>query len=122
MIKGLIVEDELIIAMDLEARLISIDIDVKDIVSDYDSALKSISLNNPDLIFMDVNIKGEKTGIDIAETLRSKNVNTQIIFLTAFSNQNTLERIETISNCFYLKKPFKDESIKKIITQLKGTL
>ena len=66
MIKGLIVEDELIIAMDLEARLISIDIDVKDIVSDYDSALKSISSNNPDLIFMDINIKGNKTGIDIA--------------------------------------------------------
>ena len=117
--RSVLIEDELIIAMDLELRLSSFDIEVLETASDYESALKAVKIHSPELIFMDINIKGEKTGLDIAKQLRFLNINTTIIFLTAFSNPNTLTTIESISNSFYLKKPFNEKHLKEMIDQVR---
>ncbi len=66
----LIVEDESIIAWDLQRRLQRLDAEVVAIVDTAERAVERVRLDAPDLILMDITLKGEKTGIDAAMEIR----------------------------------------------------
>ncbi len=62
-IKVLIVEDEIIVAFDIESIIESLGYKVTDAVINYDEALNSVSNNTPDIILMDINVENSKDGI-----------------------------------------------------------
>ncbi len=109
-IKILIVEDELLIAENLSIKLKNLGYTVANIVSSGNAALKYINSDKPDLILMDIAIKGKMDGIQTVAKI--KNIaEIPIIFLTAYADDETLERA-TQTGCYgYILKPFKDREL-----------
>ena len=113
-IKILIVEDETLVAMDLKSTLTKMDFKVTDIVQSYEGVARSIKKSEPDIIMMDIYL-GEKTdGIDIAKEIH-KRKKIPILYLTAFSDDETMERAFETDPIGYLIKPFKREDLKSTI-------
>jgi DNA-binding response OmpR family regulator len=112
--KVLIVEDEAIVALDMKKTLEEFDFDVTDIASSSKSVLNSINSQRPDIILMDINLKGEQDGIQIIEQMQYKD-NIPVIYLTSYSDENTIARAINTNPVTYLLKPFKDEDLKSNI-------
>lgn len=113
--KVLIVEDEKIIALDLEDSIVDLGFYVTKAVKNYDEVMLSIKEEEPDIILMDINLKNSKDGIEIAlEVQKEKNI--PIIYLTAFCDDNTIDRAIQTNPVGYLIKPFKIEELKSTIS------
>ncbi len=112
--KILIVEDETIVALEIQKALESFDYEVTDIATDYESALLSVEENSPDIILMDINLGEDKDGIDIAKEIQNS-YNIPIIFTTAYSDEETINRAIRTNPISYLIKPFKREELKSNI-------
>ncbi|MEA3353464.1 MAG: response regulator [Campylobacterota bacterium] len=113
--KVLIVEDHPITARDLQKALERLDFHITDNVSSYELAMESIKLNEPQIIMMDINLgDGKKSGIELARDIhRLKYI--PVIYLTAFSDEETMEDAFTTDPVGYLIKPFKREEVKAAI-------
>jgi DNA-binding response OmpR family regulator len=112
--KILIVEDESIVALDIKRTLINFDYEVSNCVTNYNDAISSVKLNRPDIILMDINLGKEKDGIETVEEIQ-KFENIPVIYITAFSDENTLNRAIKTNPVSYLLKPFKREELKSNI-------
>jgi DNA-binding NarL/FixJ family response regulator len=113
--KILIVEDEPIIAADIESTLLKHGYGVCGIAYSAHQALDMIANRNPDLLLLDIAIKGEEDGIDIASYVRKK-YDIPFIYITSFSNRATLERAQETLPEGYIVKPFKDKDILAAVT------
>ncbi len=102
-----IVEDESIVAKDIQNNLIKLGYNVLGIANNGNDAIEQIKELNPDVVLMDIMIKGELTGIEVAEQLR-KFVNVPVIFLTAYADESTLSRAKVTEPYGYILKPFKE--------------
>lgn len=113
-IKILIVEDELLIAENLAMKLKKFGYIIGDIVSSGKAALKYVNSERPDLILMDIAIQGNMDGIQTAAKIGEK-AEIPIVYLTAYADDETLERA-TKTNCYgYILKPFKDRELQATI-------
>ena len=124
MIRGsvLIVEDESIIALDLEENLKDMGFDIAGVTDEETEALEIAKTNSPDVALMDINLNGVKDGIDIASELKEQ-YRIPTIFLTAHSDREIVDRAVGISPYGYLLKPYKyDELEIAIETVLKRSL
>lgn len=101
----LIVEDEKIVALDLKRRLISLDYSVNGIVSSAHECLKNIKESKPDLILMDIVLKGDIDGISVAKLIKAE-YNIPIIYLTAHTDEMTIQRAKQTEPYGYIIKPF----------------
>ncbi len=101
----LIVEDEAIVAMDLESKLIGMGYDVVAIVDNGPDALMHAVQSEVDLILLDINIIGDWDGIDTAKMILNKK-SVPIVFLTAYSNPEFVERAKAVTPYGYILKPF----------------
>jgi signal transduction histidine kinase len=110
MTKILIVEDELLIAQGLARKLTKMGYDVIGIVSSGADAIQRVKTDVPDLILMDIVIKGEMDGIETTAQIRSC-TNIPVIYLTAYADDETLERAEETGSYGYILKPFKEREI-----------
>ena len=108
--KILIVEDENIVALDLCRRLTKLGYQILGTASSAHNAIKLIEKNTPDIILMDIRIKGNVDGIEAAETIR-RNFGIPIIFLTAYSEEATLLRASVTKPYGYLLKPFSEQEL-----------
>lgn len=108
--KILIVEDELLVAVDIEESLESLGYIVQNTVDTAEEAIAEVKSNLPDLILMDINLKGEASGIDAAKEI-SKNNNVPIIFLTANSDVSTINSAKLALPYGYIIKPFTDKDL-----------
>lgn len=108
--KILIVEDELLIAENLAMKLKKFEYQVVDIVSSGKAAIEKTKSKSPDLILMDIAIKGELDGIQTAEEINNTH-NIPIVFLTAYADDKTLERAANSGCHGYILKPFKDREL-----------
>lgn len=106
----LIVEDESLIAMEISNYIQSIGYRTIATVSNAKDAL-SIP-DNIDIALMDVYIKGDIDGITCSEKLQKKANAPQIIYISAFSDDNTLERAIATNPIAYLMKPFHPKELK----------
>jgi two-component system, LytTR family, response regulator LytT len=105
-----IVEDEMIIADNLYHILENIGYEVATIASSYTEAIEMMDKEKPDLMLLDINIKGKKDGIDIAWKIR-EDYNIPFIFLTANADAATLERAKLTEPPAYLVKPFNKDDL-----------
>ena len=105
--KILVVEDEGIVAKDIANSLKKLDYDVIGTASSGEKAIEIVRENQPDLILMDIMLKGQMTGIDTAEVMRSE-FQIPVIYLTANADENTLEKAKITEPYGYILKPFKE--------------
>ncbi|MBB6479010.1 ATP-binding protein [Spirochaeta isovalerica] len=103
----LIVEDEGIVALDIQSRLESHGYGVIDIVSTGSRAIEIAKEEVPDLILMDINLKGSIDGIETASLIR-RAVDCPIIFLTAFADEKTMKKARISDASGYILKPFRE--------------
>lgn len=106
----LIVEDEVLIAEDIRISLNELGYDISDICYDSENAMDSIYKSRPDMVILDINIRGSKNGIEIAEIINEK-YQIPFIFLTSLSDRDTLEKAKKTRPKGYLTKPFKDKDL-----------
>ena len=105
-----IVEDELLIAEKIKMILADLGYRVCEPVSSYNDALTMIQHQKPDMVLLDINLGGEKDGIDLASEI-NKHHHLPFIFLTANSDGVTVERAKEVRPFAYLVKPFTKEEL-----------
>lgn len=106
----MIIEDEVIVALDIEDRLKKLGYEVAAIRHNSEKALAYLEIHAPDLILCDINIKGNKDGIDIAQFVNEK-MTVPLVFVTALSDRATLERAKKTLPYGYVVKPFTDADL-----------
>jgi two-component system, LytTR family, response regulator LytT len=109
-IKILIIEDELIIAQDIKLQLEKMGYTVTGIAKSYEKALQLLGLDTPDLMLIDIKLKGEKDGIDLASKVKGT-YDFPIIFITSHADSKTVERAKKVHPNGYLVKPFEKEDL-----------
>ena len=110
----LVVEDEVIIAMEIADRLKSMNYEVIRIVANGEMAIKTALEEIPDLVLMDIMIQGELDGIETATKILS-HIDLPIIYLTANADESTLERAKVSDAFGYLIKPFEEKELNTTI-------
>ena len=88
--KILIVEDEFVVANDLEIMLEAAGYETAGIVVSAEAAMEVIAKNVPDLVLLDIQLQGAMTGIDLAKLLKTRNI--AFVYLSANSDQATLQK------------------------------
>lgn len=106
----MIVEDEIIIARDLEALLISMGHSVVGIESNARDAMVLAGTADIDLALLDVGIKGDRDGVTLAAHLREE-YPMKIVFLTSHSDASVVKRASAVNADGYILKPFSKETI-----------
>lgn len=116
LIKILIVEDEGITAKALEAALTEMGYEVVDIVSSSWEAIEQASRLRPNLVFMDIRLKGPPDGVFTAQQIQSR-LDIPVIYLTAYADDETLKRVLHSKPYGYLVKPFEEADLREAITK-----
>lgn len=106
----LIVEDELIVAKDLQKTLEALGYEVAGMAASGPEAMEKVEELKPDLILMDIILKGEVNGIDTAREARQIR-DIPVIFLTAYGDQETLERVKSVNPFGYILKPYEEQEL-----------
>ncbi len=106
----LIVEDEKIVALDLKGSLKILGYEVVGTACSGPEAIAKALETRPDLVLMDIILKGEMDGIQASEAIRSQ-MNIPVIFLTACADDKTLERAKVTEPFGYLLKPFEEREL-----------
>lgn len=110
----LIVEDEIVVAMEIEEKLRSQGYDVTSLCSSGEEAALLVNRHCPDLVIMDIKLDGNIDGIEAAELIR-KNHDIPIVYLTAYADKATLERAKRTEPFGYLVKPFSAAELRTTI-------
>jgi len=106
----LVVEDENIIAKDIQNELVGLGYDVLAVVARGEEAVEKAKETSPDLVLMDIIIKGKIDGIEAANQIRNR-FNIPVVYLTAYADKKTLERAKITEPFGYLLKPFSEKEL-----------
>ena len=106
----LIVEDEPAIADYIQFMLKGMGYDVPRCVTNFHDAVKAIEESNPDILLIDISIKGDRDGVELGLHVRRSN-DRPLIFVTSHTDQATLERAKEVKPDGYLTKPFREHDI-----------
>jgi PAS domain S-box-containing protein len=109
-IKLLIVEDESIVAMDIKHRAESLGYEVTAITPSGEDAIELVKKNQVDLVLMDIVLKGEMDGIEAAQKIHD-GFDIPVLYLTAYSDEETLKRAKITEPFGYIIKPFEDREL-----------
>jgi DNA-binding NtrC family response regulator len=107
--KVLIVEDELIVARDIRRTLERNGFRVVGVARTAEKALQLVEEFNPSLVLLDIFLKGNLTGIDVAEHLNKKSI--PFVYVSANSNQQVLEAAKTTNPFGFIVKPFRERDL-----------
>lgn len=110
----MIVEDEALIALSLQTKLESFGYSIPAVAHNGEEAIQLAGEVNPDLILMDINLPGGMSGITAAEKIRSTK-KVPILFLTAYSDDTTLQKAMSAEPFGYLIKPFRERELRSAI-------
>ncbi|MEG4148526.1 ATP-binding protein [Microcoleus sp. Pol12B5] len=113
-IQILVVEDEVIVAQDIAGRLKKLGYAVTATVSSGEEAIQKAIENPPDLVLMDIVLKGDMDGVTAAEKIRT-NRNVPTVFLTAYADDKTLQRAKLTDPFGYIIKPFQQNDLRVAI-------
>lgn len=108
--KILVVEDERIVAKDIVKSLDRLGYIVVASVSSGEEAIQKVAESHPDLVLMDIMLRGRMDGIEAAEEIR-KNFDIPVIYLTAYADDSTLQRAKLTDPFGYIIKPFDERDL-----------
>ncbi len=109
-----IVEDEKLLARNLHRRLERLGYTVAGAAATGPAAIDQIAASPPDLVLMDIKLEGDMDGVETAEQIRSR-FNIPVVYLTAYSDDKTLQRAEVSEPFGYLLKPVQDRELQVAI-------
>ena len=112
--RALIVEDEILIAEELKERLSRLGFSVIAAVDSADEGIAIATRERPDLVLMDIRLKGEKDGVQAAKEIRQQ-VDVPIVYLTAYSDQLTVDRAKATEHDGFILKPFQRRELQSTI-------
>ena len=115
----LVVEDEGIVAMNTKLALISMGFEVLPIAISGTSAIKIAVRLKPNLILMDIRLRGKMDGIETTIKLREK-MDIPVIYVTAHTDEQTVKRANNTNPNGLLQKPVDDKTLKKAINKALG--
>jgi PAS domain S-box-containing protein len=110
----LIVEDEAIVAMDIEDRLAGMGYELAGRAASGEHALALVESQHPNLVLMDIRLQGAMDGVTAAEEIRHR-FHLPVIFVTAYSEEATLDRAKLAEPFGYILKPFDDRELRSAI-------
>lgn len=111
----LVVEDEQVVAMDMELQLVAFGYEVIGIAATGKEALRLAETAQPDLVLMDIQLRGSLDGVaTAAEVQRVKKL--PVVFVTAFANEEAARRVKEASSYGLLTKPYRPEDLRAIIS------
>lgn len=116
-IKVLIVEDEVIIARDLAYHLKEMGLIVSGILMEGEEVEEFVRKEMPDIVLMDISLRGEMDGISAARLLKQK-YDIPIIYLTANADDRTFEQAKSTKPFAFIEKPFKKRTLFRTIELL----
>ena len=116
-LKILVVDDEVIIAMNVTLVLKEIGFEVPALAHSAIEAMEMARVHRPDLILMDINLKGAGDGIEAAEEIRNT-LGIPVIFLTAYSDSENQKRASAASPLGYIFKPVTDHELKNAVMEV----
>ncbi len=105
-----IVEDELIIASTMASKLVSLGYEVLPPCSSFNEAIIQLAEEKPDLVLIDIRLKGYRDGIDLAKHIRN-NYDMPIVFVTANGDPATINRAKAATPNAYVLKPFTKQEL-----------
>ena len=108
--KILVVEDESIVALDIQNKLKGSGYSVPAIASSGEEAIEKAQETHPDLVLMDIKLTGGIDGIEAAEQIRD-NLNIPVIYVTAYADERTLKRAKITEPFGYILKPFEQREL-----------
>ena len=113
-IRVLVVEDEFVTGSEIQARLQDLGYDVPEVVDTGKDAIAMVEELHPRVVIMDITLKGEMNGIEAAEKIR-KQFGIPVIYLTAHSDDATVEKAVTTEPFGYLIKPLEERALQTAI-------
>ena len=112
--KILVVEDEAIVAKDIEVCLKKIGYEVIGTFSKGEKVIPAIEDDQPDLVLMDIMLAGDMTGIDVSTKIKEK-FDIPVVFLTAYADEKTISKAKVTEPYGYVIKPFKEIDLRTSI-------
>ncbi|MBL8716468.1 MAG: response regulator [Myxococcales bacterium] len=110
----LVVEDEGIVALDIQRTLARLGFDVTGVAASADEALAQARSEPPDLVLMDIHLRGARDGVHAAEDLRAE-LDLPVVYLTAHSDVATVQRAKLTEPLGYVVKPYKSAELLSVI-------
>src|SRR6218665_386623 len=106
----LIAEDEFIVSRNIRQQVLDLGYNVVGIASDEEEVMAAVESNKIDLILMDIMLKGETDGIEIARKIKQTHL-ISFVFITAYSSDEYINRVRTVEPHGYLLKPFNNRDL-----------
>jgi two-component system cell cycle sensor histidine kinase/response regulator CckA len=110
----MVVEDERLVARDIATTLTRMGYDVTAEVASARECLQSVRVRRPDLVLMDIHLQGEVDGIEAAQRLRD-DFDIPVVFLSAYADEQTVDRAKHTAPLGYLLKPFRKSELKNAV-------
>ena len=107
----LVVEDEAIVALNLQTQLERLGYQVVDVVGSGDAAVRRARALRPDVVLMDIELEGEMDGVDAATEIRSS-LDIPLVYITAYADDATLQRAKLTEPFGYIIKPFDERTLR----------
>jgi response regulator of citrate/malate metabolism len=112
--KILIIEDETIISFGYRLQLERMGFEVTGTARSSDEAEVLLNEQRPDLIIMDIYLKGDKNGLELAQEIHARDP-IPVVFLTASTKSEVIESIRQLKGCHYLAKPINSDSLEDVL-------
>lgn len=106
----MVVEDEALIADEIQDRLTRLGFEIPTVTDTAEKALEAVQAHSPDLVLMDIRLKGKQDGIQAAGVIRER-FKLPVVFLTAHSDHATLSRAKETGPFGYVLKPFQEREL-----------
>ncbi len=110
----LVVEDEGLVARDIQGTLLNLGYAVPEIACSGEDAVQKVEENKPDLVLMDIVLQGEMDGISAAREIYSR-FNVPVVYLTAHASEEVLKKAKATEPFGYIVKPFEERELKSVI-------
>jgi CheY-like chemotaxis protein len=112
--KILVVEDEAIIAMDIQSILTRIGFSLPEVVHSGEESIQKVAAGRPHLVLMDIKLKGKLDGIQAAHEIFYQ-YKVPVIYITAFGDERTLERADGTARYGFITKPFEEADLQSTV-------
>jgi CheY-like chemotaxis protein len=112
--KILVVEDEAIIALDIQCILRKMGFSHSEVVHSGEESIRRVAAGKPHLVLMDIKLKGKLDGIQAAQEIFFQH-NIPVVYITAFGDEGTLERANGTARYGFITKPFEETALELTI-------
>ncbi len=116
--KILLVEDEILIGLYLRKQLEGMGHEVSGPIPSGEEALEKVTETRPDILLIDINLKGEMNGIETAKRISAGLKEIQVAFMTGYSSRTMKEESMQVNTIGYLVKPVKPTDLKSLLESL----